>query len=238
MSARKSRMITDREQLKSLDECVTNAEMNGDVRFFEELLAPAFGFRGANGDIVDRISYLANVAPGPKCRSDLLAIDLLSDDRAIVSSIVTILDATDGPASQRFHNVRLFVRGAGDRNAWLLLAWANEIVATSGHSPEPADHLSGRESEKDLELWKYYAGTGGEDKSRMVTVASWLLGFSAALLAYVATRYIILSEGVGSPHGGRQSWSALLASAFPLPPRTSHYCTADMRTETGGKQTL
>ena len=192
-------MITDHEQLELLDECITRAETNGDIRFFEELLAPAFSFRRANGDIVDRISYLANVAPSPECRSDLLAVDLLSHDRAIVSSIVTIMDATHGPTNERFHNLRLFVRGTGDRNGWMLLAWANEVVSTSGHSPKPADHLSGREPDSDLELWKYYAGTGGEDKSKMVTVASWLLGFSAALLAYTATRFIIVSETVASP---------------------------------------
>jgi hypothetical protein len=37
-----------------------------------------------------------------------------------------------------------------------------------------------------LELRKHHAAFGGEDKNRMVTIASFILGFSAAVLGVVA----------------------------------------------------
>jgi hypothetical protein len=40
----------------------------------------------------------------------------------------------------------------------------------------------GRDGVQDLETWKHFAAFGGEDKNRMVTVASWLLGLSSAVL--------------------------------------------------------
>jgi uncharacterized membrane protein YeaQ/YmgE (transglycosylase-associated protein family) len=75
------------------------------------------------------------------------------------------------------------------RDDWILLAWANEGVLPPGQHVEPADHLSGRDRNQDLELWKHHASTGGDDKSRMVTLASWLLGFAAAILAYLTTQF-------------------------------------------------
>ena len=42
-------------------------------------------------------------------------------------------------------------------------------------------------SNQSLELWKHYAGFGGEDKNRMVTLASWLLAGSAGTAWYIVT---------------------------------------------------
>jgi hypothetical protein len=50
-----------------------------------------------------------------------------------------------------------------------------------------ADQYYCREQQEDLELWQHHATSGGEDKSRMVTVGTWLLGASAAILWYFAT---------------------------------------------------
>lgn len=53
----------------------------------------------------------------------------------------------------------------------------------------PASNVqSERNHDHDLELWKHFASFGGEDKNRMVTIASWLFGFSATLLSYVAVK--------------------------------------------------
>lgn len=38
-----------------------------------------------------------------------------------------------------------------------------------------------------IELWKHYASTGAADKNTMVTVVSWLLGFSATIIGYIVT---------------------------------------------------
>ncbi|RHW23371.1 hypothetical protein D0Z08_30235 [Nocardioides immobilis] len=39
-------------------------------------------------------------------------------------------------------------------------------------------------------MWRHFAAFGGEGKNRMVTVTSWLLGLSSALLWYVISRSI------------------------------------------------
>ena len=41
-----------------------------------------------------------------------------------------------------------------------------------------------------LEAWKHFASVGGADKNTMVTVASWLLGFSGTILGYVVTNLL------------------------------------------------
>jgi hypothetical protein len=37
-----------------------------------------------------------------------------------------------------------------------------------------------------LEAWKYCGGIGGSDKDRMIQIVTWLLGFSAAIIAFQA----------------------------------------------------
>jgi len=41
-----------------------------------------------------------------------------------------------------------------------------------------------------FEAWKHYAGVGGADKDRMVTITTWLLGFSAAIIGFTFTQGI------------------------------------------------
>jgi hypothetical protein len=48
--------------------------------------------------------------------------------------------------------------------------------------PESSDQ---RTPDQDLELWKHYSSFGGQDKNTMVTIDSWLLGGSVAMLAYL-----------------------------------------------------
>jgi hypothetical protein len=51
-------------------------------------------------------------------------------------------------------------------------------------SEPQSEYICDRSEELDLELWKHHANFGGEDKNRMVTIASWLLVGSAGMLAY------------------------------------------------------
>ncbi len=198
-------MKTAFEELKNLDMHIPKAETNGDHEFFENLLSPVFAFRRANGAIVDRQQFISDVAPSSQRESDLLAIDVLSRDRAIVSSVVKMsVDTRDVRTPSRFHNVRVYVR-SHDREQWMLLAWANERILHSSPHPSPADHFSGRNRDQDLELWKHHASTGGDDKSKMVTVASWLLGFAAAILAYLVTQ-VVFAENIGT----NQWWQAVV----------------------------
>jgi hypothetical protein len=52
-----------------------------------------------------------------------------------------------------------------------------------------------RSSAQDLELWKHHASFGGEDKNRMVTITTWLLGFSAAIFWYAVTKLPLSNSG-------------------------------------------
>ena len=47
-----------------------------------------------------------------------------------------------------------------------------------------------RTTQEDLELWKHHASFGGADKNRMVTISTWLLGGSAAILWNIWTEQI------------------------------------------------
>ena len=41
-----------------------------------------------------------------------------------------------------------------------------------------------------FEAWKHFASVGGADKNTMVNVASWLLGFSATIIGYIAAKLL------------------------------------------------
>jgi hypothetical protein len=38
-----------------------------------------------------------------------------------------------------------------------------------------------------FEVWKYHGGIGGADKDRMVKIVAWLLGFSSAIIGFLAS---------------------------------------------------
>ena len=50
-----------------------------------------------------------------------------------------------------------------------------------------AVHAASAIANQRLEMWKYFSGIGGADKDRMVTIATWLLAFSAGIIGYVVT---------------------------------------------------
>src|SRR5215213_6986884 len=68
-----------------------------------------------------------------------------------------------------------------------------------------------RDPSQDLELWKHHSNIGGEDKNRMVTICCWLLGFSAAILWYVAVKLIAPHEA-----GPNASVRALVVSILGI----------------------
>jgi len=41
-----------------------------------------------------------------------------------------------------------------------------------------------------FQAWEHFSSTGGIDKNTMVTVVSWLLGFSGAIIGYIVTQKI------------------------------------------------
>ena len=110
------------EELRLLNIRIGNAESRGDKRFFEELLAPAFAIRRADGRRVeDRKQFICAVAKSGRRTTKVNSMSL-EGNRAVVACVVE-METADGP--KRFHNLRLFVRRS-PRSAWKLLAWANE----------------------------------------------------------------------------------------------------------------
>ena len=53
------------------------------------------------------------------------------------------------------------------------------------NTSNPADfHQEWEKHELAFEAWKHFANIGGADKDRMITIATWLLGFSAGIVAF------------------------------------------------------
>ena len=114
-------MSADEDQLNALNIDIGPAETTGDRAFLDGIVAPAFAMRRANGSVVDRAQFLDAVGPSGKRETEIHAVTI-HGNRAVVECSVT-MTTTEG--EKRFHNLRVFTRGAvGD--PWLLLAWANE----------------------------------------------------------------------------------------------------------------
>jgi hypothetical protein len=116
-------MQSDYEQLRTLNIEIGNAEGRGDTAFFEDLLAPVFAMRRADGKRMDdRGQFIAAVAESAERATEVESITFFEANRALV---VCILAMETAEGTRRFHNVRLFTRQAAD-TPWKLLAWANE----------------------------------------------------------------------------------------------------------------
>lgn len=116
-------MTTDHEALATLNIDIAHAETRGDKPFFENLLAPAFAFRRANGTVVDRQHFVDAVGPSAIRSTAIRSVTFAGTARALVSCVVT-MDVQGTPRS--FDNMRLFIRA--DQGDWKLLAWANEAL--------------------------------------------------------------------------------------------------------------
>jgi hypothetical protein len=115
------------DELVRLNQRVPIEENAKNRLFFEDLLAPAFAFRRASGALDTREMFLLSVpdAKGERsCDPDSIEVRVLGTRRAIVTCVVMVKN--EDASVERFHNVRLFVKGSDDR--WKLLAWANERV--------------------------------------------------------------------------------------------------------------
>lgn len=114
--------------LEALNLDMARAEMRGDKAWFDELLAPTFAFRRANGAFEDRQTFLAGLKPGANrlCEPASLRVVPLDAQRAFVTCIVRVARRGEQPTAgdAAYHNARLFVQDAD--GAWRLLAWANE----------------------------------------------------------------------------------------------------------------
>jgi hypothetical protein len=116
-------MQPDYEQMRTLNIEIGKAEARGDTAFFEDLLAPVFAMRRADGKHMDdRGRFIAALAESGERATEVDSITFFEANRALVVCIVA-METAEG--TRRFHNVRLFTRQEAG-TPWELLAWANE----------------------------------------------------------------------------------------------------------------
>ena len=113
-------MPSDKEDLRTLNVAINDAENAGEMGFLASILAPELAFSRASGAVDDAGRFLQKAAtknPPGELRPESIKIDPFGN-RAIVTCVIT----EDG---KDYHNIRLFVRKDAK---WKLLAWANERV--------------------------------------------------------------------------------------------------------------
>jgi hypothetical protein len=114
-------MKTEIEVLEKLNVEIGTQEQEGAGGFFDDLLAPFFAMRRANGQILDRAGFLAAVAPSGPRSTDVDDVTFVGDLRALVACHVELNGTI-------YHNLRLFIRSSRTER-WQLLAWANEAAS-------------------------------------------------------------------------------------------------------------
>ena len=110
--------------LRKINFTIAEKETEGDLCYFNDLLAPTFAMLRANGELADRGQFLAKVAPSDERRTSIESIQIF-DDRAVVTCVVEMgmEMGQDNSHARQFHNVCVFIRS--DVEDWKLFAWAN-----------------------------------------------------------------------------------------------------------------
>ena len=99
--------MTDREMLETLNRDYISSVQNGDVRRFDEILAPEFYCSNPDGSLIDRAAFLEQTAR-PVTISGLEAEDVqirLLGDVAIVHARTTYKKADGQPGAGRYTDV-------------------------------------------------------------------------------------------------------------------------------------
>jgi len=81
------------------------------------------------------------------------------------------------------------------------------------------DNNASNHSCQDFELWKHFSSIGGADKDRMVTIETWLLTFSGAIIGYSGTavnakKSIVILAILGIIVSFAAGWVVLLYGAY------------------------
>jgi hypothetical protein len=83
-----------------------------------------------------------------------------------------------------------------------------------------------------FEVWKYYGSIGGRDKDTMIKIVTWLLGLSAAIIAFHAKAEVKMAEslllGLGATISILSAFTALLYGGYA----TWNWSIADRIAET------
>ena len=114
-------------ELTELNTAFAQAEFLASVEFFRHHLADGLRFRRASGTVVDKITFLKDLAtPGnTNERLEARQIEVLpfSVDLAVCSMVVDFKGLRGGTRAEgQFRNTRVFVRSEG---AWKCALWFN-----------------------------------------------------------------------------------------------------------------
>ncbi len=115
------------DELTEFNTAFSRAELSADVEFFRCYLADGVRFRRASGKVVDKITFLKDLAtPGntnERLEARQIEVLLYGADLAVCSMVVDFKGTRDGAtAVGQFRNTRVFVRSEG---AWKCALWFN-----------------------------------------------------------------------------------------------------------------
>jgi mannose-6-phosphate isomerase-like protein (cupin superfamily)/alkylhydroperoxidase/carboxymuconolactone decarboxylase family protein YurZ len=121
--------------LRRLNLDIGDAERVGDAKRLAEILADTLDFRRADGTVVDKQTFLADLAR--RKYTELSTSDVriaVFEDVAVATLVVTVAGTADGTSfGGRFRNLRIFER-MGDE--WSLVRWYNRPIP-AGAPPSP-----------------------------------------------------------------------------------------------------
>jgi ketosteroid isomerase-like protein len=114
-------------ELTEVNRAFATAEFAADAEFFRRHLADALRFRRANGKVVDKVTFLKDLATSGNAneRLDAEEIEVLpyGDDLALCSVLIRFKGTRGGTALDGvFRNTRVFVRRDAD---WKCALWFN-----------------------------------------------------------------------------------------------------------------
>jgi hypothetical protein len=134
---------------------MVEAEQSRDAEFFQALLAETLTFRRANGDVVDKTTFLKDLRNSANTYEMLESEDIsatIQEGVAVVTLLVRASGMREGkPFAGVFRNIRIFVHEPDKQQPWQLHAWFNVRVAAErshlGHQqPKAIDSKAKRQA--------------------------------------------------------------------------------------------
>src|SRR5687767_4391147 len=126
ISEAKETEIKTEKELKEININIGEAEENGKIDFFENLLADELIFRRANGNITTKQSFLYDLKPGAfhKLVTEVQEVKTRGDYAVVQVKVVA--KRTTEESEGEYLNIRSFVKRNGD---WKLITWLNTKIS-------------------------------------------------------------------------------------------------------------
>jgi hypothetical protein len=125
-------MNTPEQDLVDLNIKIGEAEAQRDAGFLGSILADGLKFRRANGTIVDKLTYLADLQDRKNTFEYLHSEEVQStvyENTAIVALLVRAKGTKGGtPFEGTFRNIRLFLNEPDKQPVWQCYMWFNARI--------------------------------------------------------------------------------------------------------------